>query len=132
MKEGSRREFITSTALAGAAIFAGSMTEEKKAFIIHHVFFWLKDPTDANRQLLLQGIRGLKKISQVKKLYAGIPASTEKRDVVENSYHVSELLFFEDLEGQSAYQAHPLHQEFIKNYSHLWDKVLVYDVSEVT
>ncbi len=130
MKTGSRRQFITTSALAGAGILAGNINTGKKTYIIHQVFFWLKDPSPANQQLLLQGVKSLKKISQVKKLYAGIPASTEKREVVDNSYHVSELLFFNSLEDQAAYQAHPLHQAFISQYSHLWEKVLVYDINE--
>ncbi len=64
-------------------------------------------------------------------MHIGIPASTEKRDVVDNSWHVSELLFFDDEDGQQVYQDHPIHQAFIKNYSHLWNKVVVYDASEV-
>ncbi|MGZ5287564.1 MAG: Dabb family protein, partial [Flavisolibacter sp.] len=99
MKAGNRRQFILTAAAAGAGILAGNMTGRNESLIIHHVFFWLKDPTPANQQLLLEGIAGLKKIKQVKKLYAGVPASTEKREVVENSYHVSELLFFADLKG---------------------------------
>ncbi len=63
-------------------------------------------------------------------IHVGIPASTEKRDVVDNSYHVSELMFFDTLEGQKTYQDHPIHQQFIKDHSMLWDKVVVYDVME--
>ena len=63
----------------------------------------------------------------MKELRVGIVASTEKRDVVDNSWGVSELMFFEDLAGQATYQSHPIHLEFIKNYSHLWEKVIVYD-----
>jgi hypothetical protein len=47
--------------------------------------------------------------------------------VVDNSWGVSEVMFFSDLAGQAAYQTHPIHLEFIKNYSHLWQKVIVYD-----
>jgi len=37
----------------------------------------------------------------------------------------SELMFFSDLAGQATYQNHPIHLDFIKNYSHLWSKVVV-------
>ncbi|MFM8449101.1 MAG: Dabb family protein [Haliscomenobacter sp.] len=47
------------------------------------------------------------------------------------SYDVSELLFFDDLEGQAIYQDHPLHHQFIQEYGHLWEQVRVYDVEQV-
>lgn len=71
------------------------------------------------------------KIPQVKMLHVAIPADTEKRDVVDNSYSVSELLFFDSLENQKIYQDHPLHQKFIQEHSMLWEKVVVYDSMEV-
>ncbi len=39
--------------------------------------------------------------------------------------------FFDDEADDKIYQDHPIHQEFIKNYGHLWDKVVVYDAVEV-
>ena len=84
-----------------------------------------------DRDKLVEGVRTLKDIQTIRQMHIGIPASTEKRDVVDNSWHVSELLFFDDEDGQQVYQDHPIHQAFIKNYSHLWNKVVVYDASEV-
>lgn len=107
--------------------------ENKKAKpqLVHHVFFWLKNPSStADRDKLLAGVKGLKKIETIRMLHVGVPASTEKRDVVDNSYHVSELMFFDSVEDQKVYQDHPIHQEFIKNHSMLWDKVVVYDTIE--
>ena len=99
--------------------------------IIHHVFFWLKNPASKeDRDKLVEGVKTLKNIPTVKELHVGVVASTEKRDVVDNSWAVSELMFFDDLQGQATYQTHPIHLEFIKNYSHLWEKVVVYDVME--
>ncbi|MCD0487620.1 Dabb family protein [Pedobacter sp. MC2016-14] len=99
--------------------------------VVHHVFFWLKNPGSKEDQAkLISGVKALSKIPEVRGLHVGIAASTEKRAVVDNSWDVSELLFFDDLEGQAAYQSHPLHLAFIENYSHLWERVLVYDVVE--
>lgn len=127
----TRRKFIgTSVALcAGSLATAASVLPEAEKYpIMHHVFFWLKNPDSAaDRDKLIEGIKTLRKIESVKKLHVGIVAETEKRDVVDQSWSVSELLFFKDLEGQAAYQTHPIHVEFVKNYSHLWDKVRVYD-----
>ncbi len=96
--------------------------------LAHHVFFWLKNP-DSKQDLetLLAGIRTLAKIETVRAIHVGVPASTEKRDVVEASYSASELLMFDDVEGQNAYQVHPIHQKFVQDCSHLWSKVVVYD-----
>lgn len=96
--------------------------------LAHHVFFWLKNP-DSKEDLekLLAGIRTLAKIETVRAMHVGVPASTEKREVVETSYSASELLMFDDVEGQNAYQVHPIHQKFVQDCSSLWSKVVVYD-----
>lgn len=96
--------------------------------VIHHVFFWLKNPSSKeDLAQLLAGLQTLKNISTVRNLYIGVPAATEDRTVVDSSYSASELLFFDDLEGQDAYQLDPVHQQFITDCSHLWEKVVVYD-----
>ena len=130
MPKQNRRTFIATTTLAGAALITtANPIMQKKASIVHHVFFWLKNPSSKEDLEKLQaGLRTLKGIKTVRQLYIGVPASTEKRDVVENSYHVSELMFFDDLEGQKAYQDDPIHKKFIEDCSHLWSKVVVYDV----
>lgn len=102
---------------------------EKKTGVIHHVFFWLKNPgSKEDLEKLLTGLRTLKGIETVRDIRIGVPASTEKREVVDNSYSASELLFFDDLAGQKVYQDHPIHLQFVKDCSHLWEKVVVYDV----
>lgn len=130
----NRRTFLTMAALAGAGLSAQALPlfKQEKMKIIHHVFFWLKNP-DSKEDLekLLAGLRSLKKIKTVRQLHIGVPASTEKRDVVENSYQVSELMFFDDLAGQAAYQDDPIHKKFIADCSNLWSKVVVYDVQDV-
>lgn len=96
--------------------------------LTHHVFFWLKRPDSAaDLAQLIAGIRSLAKIETVRGIHVGVPASTEKRAVVESSYSASELLFFDDVEGQDVYQTHPLHKKFVEDCSHLWDRVTVFD-----
>jgi hypothetical protein len=134
-----RRKFITtSIALTAAAATVSAIptlamdTKKEKKQLLHHVFFWLKNPDskeDVNK--LIEGLQTLRKIESVKKLHIGVPASTEKRDVVDASYSVSELMVFDDVEGQAAYQVHPLHTKFVELYSHLWDRVVVYDAIDV-
>jgi hypothetical protein len=96
--------------------------------LVHHVFFWLKNP-DSKEDLakLLAGLRTLTAIETVRGAHFGVPASTEKREVVDNSYSASEILFFDDTAGQKAYQDHPVHKEFVADCSHLWQRVVVYD-----
>ncbi|MDQ5980755.1 MAG: hypothetical protein QG602_3733, partial [Verrucomicrobiota bacterium] len=70
-------------------------------------------------------------IETVRGLHVGVPASTEKREVVDNSFSASEILYFDDVAGQDAYQVHPRHQKFVADCSHLWSKVIVYDAVAV-
>lgn len=96
--------------------------------LVHHVFFWLKNPgSPQDLAQLLAGIRGLAAIETVRGIHVGVPASTEKREVVDNSYSASEILYFDDAAGQKVYQDHPLHKKFIAECAHLWSKVVVYD-----
>ena len=97
--------------------------------IIHHVFFWLNNPdSESDKQQLIEGLNTLGSIDEVKVLLVGTPASTIKREVVDNSFDVSELMIFDSVEAQDAYQVHPMHTEFVQSYSHLWERVVVYDM----
>ena len=135
MKQTNRRKFISTAAAIGAvtAVSATPLhTKAKGKQLAHHVFFWLKNPDSVeDRDKLVEGVKTLSKIETIRELHVGVLASTEKRDVVDTSWAVSELMFFDDLAGQATYQTHAVHLEFIKNYSHLWSKVVVYDAMEV-
>jgi hypothetical protein len=104
-----------------------ALTDLNRA-MVHHVFFWLKNP-DSPEDLaaLIAGVQSLAEIPGVRLLHVGVPAPTIPRPVIDNSYSVSELLFFDDVEAEAVYQEHPLHQKFIAECSPLWNKVLVYD-----
>ena len=129
----NRRKFLTTAAVltAGAATHTMAIqTPPNPQTVIHHVFFWLKNPDSAeDRDKLVEGLRTLVAIETIQQLQIGLPASTEKREVVDNSWQVSELMFFTDTAAQKIYQDHPVHQAFVKNYSHLWQKVVVYDMA---
>ena len=129
----SRRTFIAAAAAAGTAGTAGAANAGAPAVtnypkLVHHVFFWLKNP-DSKEDVakLLAGLRTLTKIETVRGAHFGVPASTERRDVVDNSYSASEILFFDDAAGQKTYQDHPVHKQFVADCSHLWQRVVVYD-----
>ena len=130
-----RRTFIAAaTATAAAATFPIGATAAVNNYpkLVHHVFFWLKNPNSKeDLEKLFKGLRTLAKIESVRGVHFGVPASTEKRDVVDNSYSASEILFFDDTAGQKIYQDHPVHQQFVADCSHLWEKVVVYDAIAV-
>jgi hypothetical protein len=96
--------------------------------LAHHVFFWLKNPDSiADRDALIEGVRALGAIPGIRALHVGVPADVPPRPVIDGSYSVSELLLFDSVEDQNAYQTHPLHQAFVARFSPLWAKVVVYD-----
>jgi hypothetical protein len=120
-------------AAAAAATNAGATTvTSSHSKLVHHVFFWLKNPESKDDLAkLLAGLRTLTKIESVRGAHFGVPASTEKRDVVDNSFSASEILYFDDPAGQKIYQDHPIHQQFVADCSGLWSKVVVYDAIAV-
>ena len=138
MTNHSRRDVIVAAAAlagSGAAAQAAAPTSGKASIppIVHHVFFWLKNP-DSKQDLarLLAGLRTLAGIDTVRGIHIGVPADTEQRGVVDASYSASEVLFFDDVAGQDAYQVHPIHEKFVADCEHLWQRVVVYDAKAVT
>lgn len=129
----TRRKFIaTTSAVATAGMLSGFTQKTGKPMLAHHVFFWLKNPVSAeHRAKLIEGLRTLEKIETVRQIHIGVPADTEKRPVVDNSYSVSELIFFDDIAGQNVYQDHPIHVAFVEKYASLWEKVVVYDSLDI-
>ena len=124
----SRRTFIVAAATLAATNAGASAAVNVYPKLVHHVFFWLKNrESKEDLARLLEGLRTLAKIETVRGAHFGVPASTEKRDVVDNSYSASEMLFFDDLAGQKTYQDHPIHKKFVADCSHLWERVVVYD-----
>ena len=122
----TRRTFIAAAGAASTAGAAAPVNTYPK--LVHHVFFWLKNPTSKDDlATLLKGLKTLAQIETVRGAHFGVPASTEKRDVVDNSYSASEILFFDDTAGQQVYQDHPIHKQFVADCSHLWQRVVVYD-----
>ncbi len=96
--------------------------------LVHTVYFWLKHPhSTADRDRLIAGLKTLADVPTVRSLHIGVPASTEQRDVVDNSFQVSEMMMFDDVTGQNAYQQHPIHKQFVADCSELWERVVVYD-----
>ncbi len=93
---------------------------------IHHVFFWLKENNNSNRKQLVEGLKKLSSATTIRQFHIGIPANTN-REVVENTYSVSWMIFFDTDADQESYQVDPIHLDFVKECSHLWNKVTVFD-----
>ncbi len=134
MADTQRRHFLASAgALASLSVLpASSHAAPSQAIslppVLHMVYFWLKNPdSQQDREKLIAGLNSLREIPQIKALHVGVPASTLVRDVIDNSFDVSELMLFDSVEDQDAYQLHPLHQKFVEECSHLWRKVIVRD-----
>jgi hypothetical protein len=129
----TRRKFLASTAtMAMAATLPALGSEKEKKSLVHHVYFWLKNPSSKeDLAKLIEGISLLKKIETLKMVKIGVPAATTKRDVIDDSYSVSLLTMFDDIAGQDIYQVHPIHTKFIETYSSLWNKVVVYDSMDI-
>ena len=123
------RNFLFLIVLTSTLVACSSASNDSSGQVVHHVFFWLKNAgNEADRNQLVEGLNSLRQIDEVKELKVGFPAPTKERAVIDNSYDVSELMIFESVEDQDAYQVHPLHQQFVDEYSHLWEKVMVYDM----
>jgi len=120
--------FLLSLLFTGYNGFAQEATVAS-GMIIHQVFFWLENPDSMeDKAELKKGLETLSGISEVQMLATGEPASTMEREVVVSDWDVSETMYFRSTEDQDTYQNHPLHQAFIKEYGHLWKKVVVYDI----
>lgn len=129
MKPLSRRGFIGTAAMAtGAlALLADASFAAEKDMFIHHVYFWLKKPgNNKDTEKLAEGLKTLTGISTIRLHHIGRPASTN-REVIDRSYDISWLLVFDNAADQEQYQSDPIHLEFVKNYSQLWSRVVVYD-----
>jgi len=132
MSDTTRRKFLSDSGktvlAAGSGIFALNSTEmTAKNMFIHHVYFWLKNPSSTEeRQALITGLEKLSKVKTIKMFHIGKPADTN-RDVIDTSYSISWMLIFDNKEAQDSYQVDPIHLNFVKECQHLWSKVVVYD-----
>ncbi len=95
--------------------------------VVHHVYFWLKNPENqADKSELVAGLERLSKVPTIRLAHIGTPANTN-REVIDRSYAISWLCFFDTLEEEEVYQIHPIHLKFVADCAHLWEKVIVYD-----
>ena len=136
MSKSSRRMFIGDTgkaAIAGTLLINAnnSQQREMKNVFVHHVYFWLKNmDSKEDIEKLIAGLKKLSAVKTIKQFHIGKPAGT-KRDVIDTSYSVSWLALFDNKEDQDSYQTDPIHLKFVDECSSLWQKVVVYDSTDM-
>lgn len=134
MESRSRRGFLGNLALVlplTSLLKSNTIFAQNKGMFIHHVYFWLKNSGNKDdKAKLVEGLKKLSKVKTIKNYYIGQPAAT-RREVIDSSYDVSWLLFFETAADQDSYQTDPVHLKFVEECSSLWTKVVVYDSIDV-
>jgi hypothetical protein len=133
----NRRNFVLKVAAGMAATSLMSIPGQANAneppmknVFVHHVFFWLKDPKDAEaRKQFEKGLQGLITVPQIQSYHIGTPVESP-REVVDDSFTYSYMAFFQSKEDQNSYQTHPIHLKFVEDCQHLWKKVIVYDAMD--
>lgn len=94
----------------------------------HIVYFYLnEDVTFDQKADFEEGLQELLSIEEVYFYQIGIPGATDERDVTDHSFGYSISSWFETMEDYEVYAEHPVHLEFIDEYSELWTDVKVYD-----
>ena len=100
--------------------------------MLHHVLFWLKNPSSGqDRQELITGLKKLSDAGNLQSIQIGLPADTPDREVIDSSFDVSLMVSFHNIVDHNEYQEHAIHEKFIAECSHLWDRVKVYDIQEI-
>lgn len=101
---------------------------------IHTVFFWLVETTTPIDRKFFEGELGkLTLDSNILGRHVGTPARSAMtdRDVVDGSYDYGMTLRFEDSNTHDRYQVSDVHEAFLKNCKHMFQRVQVYDVEEI-
>ncbi|WP_286592578.1 Dabb family protein [Sphingobacterium sp. N143] len=98
--------------------------------IVHVVNFWLKkDISEKDKKDFVGFFEELRKIETIQSLNYGIPAQTNDRPVVDNSFDYTLIVTFKDLKDIGVYETHPIHLKAIEKYQHFWTKVMVKDTA---
>jgi len=98
--------------------------------IVHVVNFWLKeDISEKDKKDFVGFFEELRKIETIKTLNYGVPAPTNARSVVDNSFDYTLIVTFKDLKDITVYETHPIHLKAIEKYQRFWTKVMVKDTS---
>lgn len=98
-----------------------------KDIFVHHVLFWLKNPSDEAARIRFE--EALKKLVAIQTIYQyqlGKPADT-RREVIDSSYQYSLLTLFKNSDDHDYYQIDPVHDRFREVVNELCTRVQVFD-----
>jgi hypothetical protein len=99
--------------------------------LVHTVYFWLeKDLDSAKRTAFADELKRLTTIATVCCRHVAVPAAT-RRPVVDRTWDYMLVVAFNDLAGHDAYQADPLHHDFLARCGTWWSRVVVYDAETI-
>jgi antibiotic biosynthesis monooxygenase (ABM) superfamily enzyme len=94
----------------------------------HNVYFWLNPSlTDEQKTSFEEGLRVLFTIDVVAGGSVGRAAATPVRPVTRNTFDYALVLEFDSVEQHNAYQVHPDHDVFVKQFSGWFKEVRVFD-----
>lgn len=129
-----RRNFLLAPmVLVTAPTWANTVQSDEaieSSTIVHVVNFWLKkDLSEKEKKNFVGFFEDLRKIEVIKTLNYGVPAQTNPRPVVDNSFDYTLIVTFKNLKDITTYETHPIHLKAIEKYQHLWTKVMVKDTS---
>ena len=98
------------------------------AELAHHVFFTLKDSSDAAAKTLIDAARKyLDGHDGCASFGVGRRVADLTREVNDQAFHVSLHVVFESREAHDVYQTHARHLEFIEEQKHNWAQARVFD-----
>ncbi len=95
--------------------------------LVHTVLFWLRqDLNDNQLNEFRHALEAIKGIRHAEAIYIGTPSKTPERPAIDTGYDFCLTVLLKDLAAHNAYQADPIHIEFLKNKD-LWKKIRIYD-----
>ena len=112
--------------LATSSYFPHPMHMPANVFVHHVLFYTPAAASAADQAKLLEGLQKLQRIPTIHLSHIGTPAATN-RAVIDRRYTYSWLCFFASAAAEQAYQEHPLHDEFRRDYARYWENVVIYD-----
>jgi hypothetical protein len=118
--------FLSLSLMAAVARRAAAETKEPR--VAHHVFFSLKDNSEAAKQKLVADCKKyLDKHPGVESFAVGVLADDLKRPVNDREFDVSLHVVFVDKASHDKYQTAERHLKFIEENKDNWKKVRVFD-----
>ncbi|MCY7352244.1 MAG: Dabb family protein [Cytophagaceae bacterium] len=94
---------------------------------VHVVLFYLKKGLSPEEVVQFEtGVSSLGTIDGLINFNIGKPADTD-RPIIDKSYDYCELTVFADQATHDVYQEAEIHLKFIRECSHLWERVVIFD-----